>query len=109
MDEEMLDRLILDGIVEVSGIDQKTGEMLYNFTSKILEHPELMRSIEETHIQEIYTLWEKGFVDINMHEANPTVKITEKALDEDAIDKLPYHLQISIRQIVELSRIDGDL
>lgn len=108
MDEEFLDILILEGVVEVAGIDSKTGEMLYSFTKKILERPELMAIITDTHVQEIYYLWEQGFLNMNMLEDNPTVRITPKALDDNEVDQLPLHLQIALRQIVEASRIDGD-
>ena len=108
MDEEFLDILILEGVVEVAGIDSKTGEMLYSFTKKILERPELMAIIADTHVQEIYYLWEQGFLNMNMLEDNPTVRITPKALDDNEVDQLPLHLQIALRQIVEASRIDGD-
>lgn len=108
MDEEFLDILILEGVVEVAGIDSKTGEMLYSFTKKILERPELMAIITDTHVQEVYCLWEQGFLNMNMLEDNPTVRITPKALDDNEVDQLPLHLQIALRQIVEASRIDGD-
>jgi hypothetical protein len=108
MDEEFLDILILEGVVEVAGIDSKTGEMLYSFTKKILDRPELMAIITDTHVQEIYYLWEQGFLNMNMLEDNPTVRITSKALDDNEVDQLPLHLQIALRQIVEASRIDGD-
>ena len=108
MDEELLERLILDGIVEVAGLDSKTGEMLYSFTKKVLERPDLMAMITDTHVQEIYYLWEQGFLDMNMLEDNPTVRITPKALNDYEVDQLPPHLQIALRQIVEASRIDGD-
>ena len=108
MDEEFLDILILEGVVEVAGIDSKTGEMLYSFTKKVLERPELMAIITDTHVQEIYYLWEQGFLNMNMLEDNPTVRITPKALDDNEVDQLPLHLQIALRQIVEASRIDGD-
>jgi hypothetical protein len=108
MDDELLDILILEGMVEVAGIDSKTGEMLYNFTKKILERPDLMAVITDTHVQEIYYLWEQGFLNMNMLEDNPTVRITPKALDDHEVDQLPTHLQIALRQIVEASRVDGD-
>ena len=36
-DSELINKLILDGGIEVAAIDQDTGEFLYSFTPKIKE------------------------------------------------------------------------
>lgn len=80
------DSLILEGVVEVSGIDAETGEMLYNFSPDIPEtHPDIFERMVMQIQQEIYLLWEKGFLHMDIDNENPLVTITEKALDEEAI------------------------
>lgn len=107
-EDSMLEDLILAGMVEVAGIDQKTGEMLYSFTQKAVNtYPGFTEAMMDDHVKDIYALWELGFVDMNISEDNPLVKITEKALDEELVDNLPTNLRLTIQQIIEISRIDG--
>mgnify|MGYP000970272622 CR=1 FL=1 len=64
--DSIIEDLILNGALEISGIDIDTGEPLYNFTDK-------MKSVNEELHNELYTyfttetmaLWENGFIDIN--------------------------------------------
>lgn len=86
--QEWFEKMILEGVIEFAGMDAKTGEMLYNFASNIEEtHPHLFEKVVSQMQQEIYILWEKGFLSMNITAENPLVQITEKALDEEAIVK----------------------
>ena len=85
--EEWFERMILDGIVEFAGLDEKTGEMLYSFSPDIIEkNPEVFERVVSQIQQEIYILWEKGFLDMDIASDNPLVQITEKALNQQAIE-----------------------
>ena len=107
--DEVLEKLILDGMVEFAGLDKKTGEMLYSFTEKAAEsNPNFVEDVLNSQIKDIYRLWELGFLNMNIMEPNPLVKITEKALDEKEIDMLPTQLRLALEQIVEISRIYGE-
>lgn len=109
MDEEELDRLILAGAVRPAAIDGETGEMLYEFTEKLLNiAPDIFYSILDSHVRELYHLWELGFLDMTITDENPTVRITEKALDENAIQDLSPYMQQVLKEIKRLSKIDGD-
>lgn len=103
MDEntrEIFDKLILDGAIEVSGIDSETGEMLYNFTPKLKDISPLLYEEHLTHVNsELMRLWENGFLDINLTEENPIVRLTSKALDEDEILKLSKEDRWGIQEI----------
>lgn len=108
-DDNVLEQLILDGMVEFAGIDQKSGEMLYSFTEKaITSLPDFFVLAMESHMKDIYTLWELGFLDMDIADQNPLVKITEKALDPDQVESLPTELRLSLEQIIEMTRIDGE-
>lgn len=108
-EDSMLEDLILSGMVEVAGIDQKTGEMLYSFTKKAVNtYPSFIETMTNDHVKDIYALWELGFVDMNISEDNPLVRITKKALDQELVDGLPTNLRLTIQQIIEISRIDGE-
>jgi len=86
--EEWFERMILEGVIEFAGLDPDSGEMLYNF-SKDLEKisPEVFQEMIHSMEKDIYKLWEKGFLAMNIAEENPLVKVTPKSLDQDIIDQ----------------------
>ena len=104
--EEKLDQLILAGAVEIAGIDSATGEFLYSFTDKINEiDPEMARETERIFHESIYILWEKGFLNLDIDNPNPTVSLTQKALDEESVLSLSNELRITLQNIIEALRI----
>jgi hypothetical protein len=102
-EQDSIDYLILNGGLELMGIDSSNGEFLYSFTPKIKE---LMPELYEQHIQDtnnkVLKLWEKGFLDIDLMENDPVVSITEKALDEKEISTLSYEDQWDLKEIKRL-------
>lgn len=106
--DEHLEQLILDGIVEFAGLD-KNGEMLYAFTPDLeSKAPIIYKMVQETHMQDIYYLWEQGFLSMDATQANPLVLPTMKALDHAEVDKLPDYLQLLLEQIKEAMRIENE-
>lgn len=102
--DEQLEKLILDGIVEFAGLDNN-GEMLYSFSPDLQEKmPELYELVMETHMRDIYELWEKGFLSMDITSDAPLVRITEAALMPEAVETLEPYLRVALEQIVELSR-----
>lgn len=105
MDKDFsMDYLIMTGVIEIAGIDEKTGEFLYVFTDKLQE---VMPDLYAEHLNyvhsEIMYFWEHGFVDIeDFSIKNPKICLTEKAFDEDAIDQLPND---KISALLEIKRI----
>lgn len=101
--DETIDALILSGAVEISAIDSKTGEPLYSFSPKIKE---IMPKLYEQHITEvnrdIMTLWEKGFLNIEMLTDNPLVTLSDKAFNDFEVENLSKELQISLSEIKRL-------
>jgi hypothetical protein len=105
--EDMLDELILQGLVEVAGIDSDTGEMLYGFTEKAkIEMPHIQREAEEFFNSLIMYFWETGFISMNMSEPNPAVSLTEKAFDQEAIASLSTEHRSALNIIKDALRID---
>ena len=88
-EDKIVDDLILNGGVEVTALDEETGELLYSFTPKIKE---LMPDLYEDHLKtvnrDLLNLWEKGYVNIDFFLPDPVVTISEKGLDKSEISKL---------------------
>jgi hypothetical protein len=101
MIEPSMEELILNGVVEVAGVDAETGEFLYNFTPKLKEvMPELWNERLDFIHGEIMFFWENGFIEAeDMDTINPKVFLTDMANDEDAIAELPKDKQESLREI----------
>jgi hypothetical protein len=98
--DEKVNELILDGVLEIAGINIDTGEPLYNFTSKLKDYNEELYNIHNNYFfQELTNLWEKGFIDMSFFESDPTISLTEKASDVDEIKKLSQDEKHSLNEI----------
>jgi hypothetical protein len=88
-----IDFLILNGALEVIGLDEQ-GEFLYSFTDKVLNLiPELKEELSKTYVQEINTLWELGFLNMDISKHNPNVTLTNMAYNDKIVSELPPRLQ----------------
>lgn len=98
-EEVMLLELLDKGAVEFKGFDEN-NEPLYSFTEKLKEvNPQLYALHNEMISIEVMTLWEKGFVDMDLLEDNPTVKLTKKSFDEDEVNGLNDHMKTFLKEI----------
>lgn len=105
--DEFFDDLILQGAVEVAGIDPETGDFLYSFTEKIHEvAPEIAKKSEEFFNSAIYYLWELGFINMDITSNSPTVSLNEKALDQQEVSKLDPELRMILRTIIDALRLE---
>ena len=88
-EDELIKNLILEGALEVAGLDAETGEFLYAVTPKMKE---VMPDMYEDHItqvnRDILNLWEKGYVNVDFLSPNPVVTISAKVLDKTEVSKL---------------------
>lgn len=107
MNQPSIEDLILAGAVEVSAIDAKTGEFLYQFTDKLKD---IMPDLYKAHIKnihdEIMYFFELGFVDIdNFESVNPIIKLTDKAFILSEIEKLSPEAQQSLQEIKRVLKV----
>lgn len=103
--EEDFQQLILDGMVQPAGLTAE-GEMMYEFTDKAFQEiPNLAERATQLFSETVSTLWEKGFVSMNVADANPLITITEKALDEEAKEELPYEERVTLEYIIETLKL----
>lgn len=102
--EFALINLIDKGAVSFEGFDED-GEPLYKFTEKLQDvAPDLYKMHIEMLNIEIMALWEKGFVDMDLFEKNPTVKLTNKAFDKTLVNELNDHLQKFLKELKRVYR-----
>jgi DNA-binding PadR family transcriptional regulator len=103
---DMFESLILKGFVEVAGIDAQSGEFLYSFTDLGREElPNLQRIMDEEFNKDIMSLWELGILEMNISDSNPSVKLTERAFDNEVIAGLSQELRVSLQIIMDALRI----
>lgn len=103
--DDMIEKLILLGAMEVAGIDSVTGEFLYSFTPKFAEiNPELSKEVNNSIHNSILELWSEGFLEIDMTLDEPMVALTEKCFDKEAINQLDFRQQSFLRSIMERFR-----
>lgn len=104
-EDEYFDELILSGAVEVAGIDED-GNFLYTVTDKMQEiDPEFKERAHEIFLLEVRALWQMGFLDMDPTSNNPSVRVTERIADEDAISRLSPPLRTTLRWIIQALKI----
>lgn len=103
-EENMLMELLDKGAVRFNGFDE-SGEPLYQFTEKLKDvNPDLYALHNQMLNIEVMALWEKGFVDMDLFEDNPTVKISKKAFDFNEVNKLDDNLKSFLKEIKRIYR-----
>ncbi len=97
---DIFDMLILNGAIEVVGVDPISGEFLYSMTEKMIE---IMPEVYEEHMHEvnnqIMKLWQEGFVSVDLLDENPMVNLTDKAFDQKELAKMDPESLEFLREI----------
>jgi hypothetical protein len=105
--DDQIEKMILDGSIEVSGIDEVSGEFLYTFTNKLAEnYPELYKDTQTYFSKEMMFLWENNFVAMDITDSNPLVSLTGKAFDKEEVSKLSAEVQIMLKEVVKVLYFD---
>ena len=104
-ENEMIERLILEGAMEVAGVDSENGSLLYSSTPKIKEvMPELYNDHLNRVNAEILSLWERAYVDIDFLAKEPIVTLTDKSFDPVEMSKLRKQEVWAIEELKRLTR-----
>lgn len=95
--QTVIEYLLLNEALVVSGLDKNTGGFLYTFTQKVQK---FMPDLYHEHLNDVnarlMALWEKGFVNIDLMPDVPIVKLTSKSFDFEEISKLSKEHQWSL-------------
>jgi len=98
---DFVDKLLEQGALEIVGIDNDTGEILYGFTEKLLTvDPTLHKKMVESFHADIMSLWEKGFLNMDVTLVNPKVSVTDKVFDVKSIIKLSESERFTLKDIM---------
>ncbi len=104
-ENEMIERLILEGALEVAGVDSENGSLLYSFTPKIEQvMPELYHDHLNRVNAEILSLWERAYVNIDFLAKEPIVTLTDKSFDPAEMSKLRKQDVWAIEELKRLTR-----
>jgi hypothetical protein len=99
-EQDIINDLVDKGALEIVGVDEKTSELLYKVTPKMKEVNEALYDQHQDHVhQETMYLWERGFLEIDVTEDNPIVKLTKKAFDERHVANLPLLKRLALEDI----------
>jgi hypothetical protein len=104
---QIIDNLAINGYIEVDGIDAESGEFLYKVSDKLNELiPNWREKVQEAFLDEVYNLWVKGFVTMDMTQLSPTVRLTEDALDPEKVSKLSLDEKTTLSTIMAAMKKD---
>jgi hypothetical protein len=102
-EDKMIEDLILQGALQPAGIDIESGEMLYNFTDKMKTiNPSLHDEFSKYFSVETMALWQHGFLDMDVTDKNPMVRLTPKALNKLEVSKLDKNHQYTLKEIIRI-------
>jgi len=104
MDEfDDIDKLILEGGLEFAGKDSQTGEVLYRPTDRLKEIDARLSEDLSVYFSDItLKLWQKGFLDMNVTERDPLVKLGDKSFDLASVQSLDKDERVVIEQIIKV-------
>ena len=108
-DEEvnrMLDLLVVKGLVEVVSIDAETGEFLYKVSEELIDaFPHIREETQEMFLEQLDTLWIKGFISMDKTLDNPVVSLNPICFDQNEVQKLSFEERVSLYTIMDAMKI----
>ncbi len=100
IEDQIILELVEKGALEITGTDEETGEIIYKVTDKMKEVNPLLFEEHQNHVHdETMFLWETGFLNIDVTEANPVVRLTPKAFNPEAVAGLPLLKRLALEDI----------
>jgi len=101
-EDELIESLILQGALEVAGVDSENGETLYKPTQRLKEIDSKLSNELSIYFSEVtLKLWEKSFLDMDVTDRDPLVKLGPRSFDALAIKSLPKDERVVMEEIVK--------
>lgn len=99
---EIFDKLVLTGGLRFAGKDPETGQNMYIKTEMLKDiDPKLDFALGKYFSEMIMGLWEKGFINMDVTEANPIVNLSEKCFDVDQVKSLDANERSALKQLMK--------
>jgi len=100
---DIVDNLILNGGLEFAGKDSETGEPLYRPTDRLKDLDNKLSEEMSIYFSEVVLkLWQNGFIDMDVTQKDPVVKLGPKSFDLASIKSLPKDERVVVEQIVKV-------
>jgi hypothetical protein len=100
---EIFNKLVLTGGLRFAGKDPETGENMYVKTEMLKDiDPKLDVALGKYFSEMSMRLWEKGFIDMDVTDANPIVSLNKKSLDPEQVKKLDANERSALKQLIKL-------
>lgn len=107
MSNDIIEKMVLEGVLEISGIDSNTGEFLYSFTNKLKDiYPQLHTEMENSVSRDMMFLWENGFVTMDITSKNPVVSLTEKSFIDSEVEKLDEYHRFALDELKRITFLE---
>ncbi len=101
-EDDQFSHLLFSEAIEICGIDEQSGEMLFRFTEKLKDvDPLLYKKMTDSFYKGLLNLWEKGFITMDITEENPAISITEKALNALEVGELSLEQRLHLEDIIK--------
>lgn len=102
---QMIEKMVLSGYLDVDGIDSETGEFLYRVSPSLYEQiPDFAEKLQDAFLDEVYNLWMKGMVNMDATKQNPLVSLTKDALDPEKVAKLTVEERHTLFVVMQAMR-----
>lgn len=102
-ENNIFNKLILTGGLKFAGKDPETGENMYVKTEMLKEvDPKLDLALGKYFSEMSMRLWEKGFIDMDVTDANPIVSLNQKSFDPEQVKILDANERSALRQFIKL-------
>jgi hypothetical protein len=95
-----IEELVFLGAFEFYAFDEETMEPLYKPTEKLKYiNPKLHEDITLYFSETTTTLWQKGFIDMDITIEDPIVKLAEKSFNKEELLKLDKNERVVMGEI----------
>lgn len=102
-ENEIFNKLVLTGGLRFAGKDPETGENMYVKTEMLKNiDPKLDFALGKYFSEMSMRLWEKGFIDMDVTDANPVVRLNKKSFDPDQVILLDANERSALKQLIKL-------